>query len=198
MADNQKVVFTYRHDGDIRRWVTYVDTADGVSSDGSMGPGVTDLALKFAHCLPHQDSLISIVGTNPDKSTFASTTITLRNDTTFTLVGSISPLAYHIVCKDAANKNCGHSFHLVSKDDAANNDFDIGAPISEMSNPTTWQNLADSIVAHCFTKSGSKYTTVLHVRIILKRDRATGGRGRRLTAARAIKFLRAHDPTVLV
>jgi hypothetical protein len=199
MADqtNQKVVTTYRHEGDVRRWVTYVAPSDGVGSDGTMGPGLTALITAFANLVPHEDTIISIVGTNPDKSIRSVTANYPKNNATFSATFAMSILAYHLVCKDSENRNCGHTFHLVVGADCDNPDFEVGAPISEMANAASWQALVDAIIAHSFTKSGKAYTAFLHTRMVLKRDRATGGRGRKLTTQRAIRFLRKNDPGAL-
>lgn len=198
VSPNPKIVLTYRFQGDVRRIVTYVTTADGVQGDGSLGPGLSDLVAKFALVLPHDAAIISVVQHNVDKSLKAAATGYPINAPTLSYNEATSILAYHLVFKDAAGKNCGHSIHNVSNIDTGVVDIAVGAPLSEIDGGgARWNDLVNSLIAHTMTVSGSQYSAFLHVRLLLKRDRATGGKGRKMSNKRAAAYLLKHSPTSL-
>lgn len=194
---DQKITVTYLTQGDLRRIVLYMGTGDGVQSDGSLGGPLTTIIQKFAACIPHGDRIVSIVGHNPDKSVASAAPGFPQNTSTLSFNPAMSSLAYHFVMKDEAGRNCGHTVHEVAQSDTANALLQTGENISNINQGAAWLAFTDSLVNHTFTKSHKAYVSLMHVRLVMKRDRQTGGRGRSLTTKGAIKFLEKHDPAAL-
>lgn len=191
---DQRVTVTYQTQGDVRRLVFYMASGDGVQSDGSLGGPLTQIIQKFAAVIPHDDSILSIVGNNPDKTTFAAASGFPTTNATYSYNKAMSILAYHFVCKDSQGRNCGHTVHLVAQGDTGNAKLEIGEAIANINDGAAWLAFVNTWLGHTNTRHGHAYETFMHVRLVLKRDRATGGRGRKMTEKRAVAFLRKHKP----
>lgn len=184
-ATLQKIICTYQVAGDTRRQVFYClpELTTGATNDGTSPWGIFQDAHANWFAVPV--TFTSYIVERPDGSSAALPIRTTHGAIAGTMLPS--SLAWHLQFHDSRGKTCGHYFHgIVDDANAQNQAAQVGIP------PAYQSNLPARISDHMYTATGYKYGAVLNQRLVQRRDKSSGGAGRRLTKLQAERFLWRH------